>query len=178
MRHAFAVHRRHDIVRGLLGTIRIVPLLAALSSVRVPAAAAQQGCIQAHFDSTAVRLTGILRRHTYPGVPNFESVAKGDEAENGFYLHLDRGICAPATEEYEAARDVRLVQFDLDQAGYDRLRSRLGRRVTVEGSIFGAITGHHHAPVLMWLVRVHPWQLGAGARPTVHGRPQPAVTGP
>jgi hypothetical protein len=164
----------------MIRIVRLASLAAALALVsaalaRTDARAAQPGCIQARYDSDAVALTGVLRRKTYPGPPNYEDVRQGDEAETGYYLQLDRGVCAPATEFYSAAKDVRDVQLVLDRSGYDRLRPRLGTRVTVTGRIFGAHTGHHHAPVLVNLVGVHAWQLGIAPQPNVGGRPQAAI---
>ena len=44
---------------------------------------------------------------------------------------------------------VGLIQLVLDSTGYSRLRPSLGTSVTLTGRLFSAITGHHHAPVLM-----------------------------
>jgi len=45
------------------------------------------------YEPDVVMLQGVLRRHTFPGVPNYESVKAGDEPETGFYLHLARPVC-------------------------------------------------------------------------------------
>jgi hypothetical protein len=52
-------------------------------------------------------------------------------------------------ENLGSLKNVRLVQLVLDQAGYDLLRPSLGRKVSLQGSLFSAITGHHHADLLL-----------------------------
>ena len=102
-----------------------------------------------------VELRGTLQRETHPGPPNYESIAGGDAAETGFYLHLGRAICARSSrpdpdDASETEQDgVLLVQLVLDSAGYARLGPQVGRNVTLRGTIFSAHTGHHHAPLLL-----------------------------
>jgi hypothetical protein len=104
------------------------------------------------YEPDTVRVTGTLQRLTFPGRPNYESVAEGDEPEAGFYLLLATPICtkgdtiAPDAFPIAAADTVQLV---LDSAGYDRLRLSLGRNVTLSGTLFARHTGHHHAPLLL-----------------------------
>ena len=69
--------------------------------------------------NVTVTVTGTLERRTYPGPPNYESVAPGDLAETGFYLVLGRPICTTDDELAGPQSDVRLVQLVLDQASYD-----------------------------------------------------------
>ena len=112
------------------------------------------------YDPRVVALRGILRRHTFPGPPNYESAQAGDEAETGFYLHLARPVCTFGDEDdYEAypQQNVSLVQLNFgrvpggDSVGYARLRPVLGRRVAIVGTLYAAHTGHHHAPLIIWV---------------------------
>ena len=106
------------------------------------------GCLT--YAPDTVSLKGTLRRQTFPGPPNYESVKSGDAPETGFYLHLGRPVCTIGKDEVDvAARAVRFVQLVLDTTGYARLRPLLGRRVTLRGTLFHAISGHHHAPLLL-----------------------------
>jgi hypothetical protein len=122
------------------------------TSTSVPLSA--QGCLRYEPDTVAV--TGILTRVTFPGPPNYESIKDGDEPETGFYLRLEAPICTTASPDSAdnngALQDVRLVQLVLDQAAYAHLRPHLGRRITLHGSLFAAVTGHHHAPLLLQAV--------------------------
>lgn len=138
--------RRLDLARVVAATLS---LLAASSG---SADSRPDQCLP--YEPEIVSLAGTLRRQTFPGRPNYESVKKGDEAETGFYLHLDRPVCTtgagddPSWGHYRVD-GVTLVQLVLDAAGYDRLRPRLGHRVTLRGTLFAAFTAHHHAPLLL-----------------------------
>ena len=108
------------------------------------------------YGSDTVALSGVLERIVFPGRPNYESVATGDEPEAGFYLRLSRAICtvgdrnSPDAYPIAAADTVQLV---LDSAGYALLRPKLGTAVTLKGTLFARHTGHHHAPVLLDVLR-------------------------
>jgi hypothetical protein len=133
----------------------VATVLAAAAGHPLGAQGRAVACLR--YEPDTVVLTGILRRHTYPGPPNFESVRAGDAPETGYYLHLGHPVCASrqyasdAEVDAAAARhvDARLVQLVLDSAGYARLRPLLGQRVTLRGRVFSAFTGHHHAPLVM-----------------------------
>jgi Domain of unknown function (DUF4431) len=107
------------------------------------------------YEPDTVALTGTLSRRTEPGPLNYESVPAGDEPETYFYLDLARPVCTIGAADSEsangAATGVRQVQLVLKQAGYDRLRPYLRRHqvVMLRGTLFAAITGHHHAPLLL-----------------------------
>ncbi len=101
-------------------------------------------------------MSGVLRRLTFPGPPNYEDVRTGDEPETGFYLEPATPLCASggAEEAIGGPRaDVRLVQLVVDSAGYAALRPALGRAVDLRGTLFPSHTGHHHAPVLLDVVK-------------------------
>jgi len=111
------------------------------------------GCVGYAPDTVA--LTGTLERRTYPGPPNFKSVRHGDEAETGFYLVLPQGMCVSRHLDLvnEPAAGVRRIQLLLDQPGYERLRPHLTTVVTVRGKLSHSITGHHHATLLLQVIR-------------------------
>jgi hypothetical protein len=105
-----------------------------------------------HYEPDTSVISGRLHRRTFPGPPNFESIAAGDAAETGYYLDLAVPICVEsgdAARRAEQRRNVRRVQLVLDADGVRRLRPRLGRRVTLRGTVFSAESGHHHAPILL-----------------------------
>jgi len=108
-----------------------------------------QQCLS--YEPATVPLNGIIKRHTFPGPPNFESVAKGDQPEQVWVLHLSRPICVSAGSDFDAQSDVSDFQLVLveGQKQYDRYRSLLGKRVEVTGKLFQASTGHHHTKVLL-----------------------------
>jgi hypothetical protein len=106
------------------------------------------------YEPDVVRVSGTLARHTYYGAPGFGEDPKHDQKEVGFYLDLAAPVCmAPGSDDVDVARSgIRRVQLVLDEAGYARLRPLLGKRVTLRGTLFAAITGHHHTPVLLRVV--------------------------
>lgn len=103
------------------------------------------------YESETVAVTGRLHKETFPGRPNFESVAHGDEEETGFYLSLESPICTLGGSgdngvPYESVREIQLV---LSEKQYALLRPKLGTKVMLKGQLFSAHTGHHHTDVLM-----------------------------
>ena len=123
-------------------------LVATLTSVPPPVAG-RAACLR--YGPATTRITGTLARHMFYGAPGFGEDPKHDEQETGFYLDLPAPVCTLAgRDEYDRPLErVRRVQLVLNSAGYARLRPYLGKRVTLRGTLFGASTGHHHAPILL-----------------------------
>lgn len=125
---------------------RIIPaLLAGLVFTQGASAAA---CLA--YEPQSVALKGKLHRQTFPGAPNFESVAQGDQAETGFYLTLPAPVCTiSGGDDQEAFAAVREVQLVLDKQQYAELRPQLGKTVSLHGKLFARFSGHHHADILL-----------------------------
>ena len=122
-------------------------LFAALTRALPPLAA--PGCLP--YGPERVSITGTLARHMFYGAPGFGEDPQHDHKETGFYLELATPICTLAGGDYydKPLDGIRRVQLVLDADGYARLRPLLGRRVALRGTLFGAITAHHHTPVLL-----------------------------
>ena len=103
------------------------------------------------YEPATVSLNGIIKRHIFPGPPNFESVKKGDQPEQVWVLHLSSPICVSASSDFDAQSNVSDFQLVLPegQKQYDRYRSLVGKRVEVTGALFQASTGHHHTKALL-----------------------------
>jgi hypothetical protein len=102
------------------------------------------------YEPTTVNLVGQLRSATFPGPPNYVSIAKGDYPESVFILTLDQAICVsgdPASslnsESHSGLTEIQLV------VSRDKVRSLLGKRIRASGTLAGAHTGHHRTPVLL-----------------------------
>ena len=110
---------------------------------------AAEPCLR--YEPDTVRVAGTLARHTYYGEPGFGEDPKHDHKETGFYLDLEVPICmAQGGDDIDVAKTgIRRIQLVLDSAGYATLRPFLGKRITLRGTMFGAITGHHYTPVLL-----------------------------
>ncbi|MCA9639176.1 MAG: DUF4431 domain-containing protein, partial [Myxococcales bacterium] len=96
-------------------------------------------------------LVGTLIARTYPGPPNYESVATGDSSEQAYILVLEAPVCvAPDptsdlnSKGASGALEIQVASLHL------RFSTMVGQRIAVSGSLFAAHTGHHRTPVLMW----------------------------
>jgi len=108
-----------------------------------------QACL--NYEPDVVTLTGIIRTRSFPGPPNFESVAKGDERENVWVLRLRKPICVTPKGDTDGETKVIELQIVLPR-GVEQAEEYSpfeDRRVTVTGTLFRAETGHHHAKVLI-----------------------------
>ena len=133
---------------------RMTSILLILFMTIGPQSVAQT-CVK--YEPDKISLTGIIKQHTFAGAPNYESVAKGDQPERVWVLHLARPICVTARgdrEEENNVSDVQLVFTDAEK-DYRRYRSFLNRRVIADGTLFHAQTGHHHTRVLLTVDRIH-----------------------
>ena len=117
-------------------------------------AAAQGDCLS--YEPTEVRLTGTISRKTFPGLPNYKSIRKGDKPETYWVLHLAKPICTTASADNDTESGVMNLQLILTGKQYALYKKFVGRkmRVTVRGKLSHAITGHHHTPVLMQVVNI------------------------
>ena len=108
---------------------------------------ASQKCVS--YEPDAVVLKGTIRQHTFAGPPNYESVAKGDQAERVWVLHLAEPICVSASADWEQETGVSDLQLVFANGRRQYGKSLLGRNVAVNGTLFRAHTGHHHTKVLL-----------------------------
>lgn len=113
------------------------------------ATSASAHCLR--YEPETVSITGKLHRQTFPGPPNYESVAGGDAPETGFYLTLDTAICtvADAAHDQAAFASVKEIQLVLNDKLYKKLRPKLGTSIRLRGQLFAGFTGHHHTDVLL-----------------------------
>ena len=105
-----------------------------------------QECVS--YEPDTVALTGTILRHTFPGPPNYESVAKGDQPERVWVLHLAAPMCVSASSDWEKETGVSQVQLVITD-DFSQYRKFLGRKVVVSGTLYRAHTGHHHTKVLL-----------------------------
>lgn len=103
---------------------------------------------QLTYGSEKTTLTGRLISRTFYGPPNFGETPKIDARERQTILILDSAvdvIAASHNPTEETERRVTEVSLVLDKP----VGHLIGRRVTVNGPLFHAHTGHHHTKVLM-----------------------------
>ena len=104
---------------------------------------------------------GTLTFHIFAGPPNYESVSHGDTPEPAYILKLDAPICVTGDDDTDPKTAIEQIQIWRPSDAGDRerlerdLRRLVGQRVRAEGKKpFGAITGHHHAPLLLPATRI------------------------
>lgn len=136
------------------------PLIVAVVCVLVGMAHAGAACLDVR-QSQPLTFKGSLSRPVFPGPPNYEDVKKGDKPERAYIIKLDAPICATGDEFLDSSQTFDTVQLLVDDSTNDSralnasLTQLIGKRVEVTGkSGFGAQTGHHHAPLLVTLVKI------------------------
>jgi hypothetical protein len=127
--------------------------------ISTPGLAAAQ-CLE--YEPKVVSLSGVMVRETYPGRPNYESVAKGDEPEIIWVLKLKKAICVTESKtdlginsEEDGVKEIHLV---LNGKQYKQYRNLLRQKVTVTGTLFHAHTGHHHKTLLLTTNEIRKWR--------------------
>lgn|GEM_PF-2479394 len=157
-------------------------LLAAsqTASGQLGGEAAASGCIDVSGAQARVSATGLLVRRTFPGPPNYASIAEGDEEERTFILELPETACIEDGNEFADPRErVATVHVSArDAALMKALGTAAGRRVTVSGAGFAAHTGHHHAPlvVLADIIAMHGAVAGRAGAAAAAGTDLVAIT--
>jgi hypothetical protein len=131
--------------------------LAAIILLTISSSATAGQCLTYQGDVT---LRGILSKHTFPEQPNYESIAKGDAAATYFFISPRRPLCVASGDQNNnelAESRVKSVQlvFAPGEIAYKSLRPHLGKKVECKGSLYHAISGHHHTSVLLWHARCH-----------------------
>lgn len=108
---------------------------------------AKAGCLKY---SDRVTLNGRIDWKTFPGQPNYESVARGDWPERVAILVLDRPFCVDADLSSDglngAVSEVREVQIVTTGT---KLPEKSEKHFAFTGFLFMAHTGHHHTTVLI-----------------------------
>jgi Domain of unknown function (DUF4431) len=123
-------------------------------------AAANAACLDLK-QTSSFSFEGTLSYGIFAGPPNYEDVRKGDTPEPTYIVKLDAPICATGDEFLNAEKPFDRIQvYPADSGAAGTFLSRdlrrfVGKRVVVEGnSPFGAHTGHHHAPLLLPIIKI------------------------
>lgn len=92
-----------------------------------------------------VTLTGYVGTVTFPGQPNYEDVRHGDAKETVQVLFIGEPICTNGDDISDSVTAIAALQL---ACGKD-FTKRAGSPVTIAGTLYGAISGHHHTAVLL-----------------------------
>lgn len=146
-----------DIMR--IKSLAVSLVVAALSFTALQAEAAEK----LSYEPKVVSLTGTIVPETFPGPPNYSSVAEGDKAEEYWILHLKKAIEVQADKGSdsfnEAEQNVTRIQLIMSDSGkyktpeakYKAWKPLIKKGVIVvaTGTLSHSNNGHHHTKVLM-----------------------------
>jgi hypothetical protein len=91
-----------------------------------------------------------LVRRSFPGPPNYESIAQGDERERVWILRLGKPICVEVADHFDVHEEGQTqVQLVLEPEQYTKFRKLIGKKVTATGTLVHSFTGHHHRRLLL-----------------------------
>ena len=110
------------------------------------------GCLS--YSDPSVVLKGTAFSRIYFGPPGYGETPAQDAREPALLLLLDAPICVKASSHAEldnnsVETNVILVQLAAVHVSPEALWKAEGRRVSVRGSLYHALTGHHRTAVLM-----------------------------
>ncbi len=106
-----------------------------------------------YFEPKEVTLEGAIVSLKFPGPPNYESIKNGDRDETGPYLLLNNPIDIELSSNIEIGNDeptknVKLIQLVV--LNHDDWKNvTQGNHVRISGTLSSALTGHHHARILL-----------------------------
>lgn len=94
---------------------------------------------------------GKLTLQTFPGPPNFESIASGDRPIEALILELPEPICASDGGEFadpsETFDTIHVVSSD--DATRQQLSAMVGQNIRLSGEAFAAHNSNHYAPLVL-----------------------------
>ncbi|HSB27579.1 MAG TPA: DUF4431 domain-containing protein, partial [Pyrinomonadaceae bacterium] len=142
-----------DVHRICFNKLAGVLLLAVFSAHVYEASCSAQGKRRVlNYEPVNVTLTGVLVSKTYYGPPNYGENPKTDTKESQYILILDSPVDVVGDQKdvmYKPERGVKRVTLVVHDFKAHPVKSLLGRRVEVNGTLFHAHTGHHHTSVLI-----------------------------
>jgi hypothetical protein len=138
-------------------SVRLAVLLATLASCSPSSTepGRSEACLDLTIGQPEATFSGKLTVQLFAGPPNYQSIANGDAEEDAFILELPTRACASDGEFIDASTSFDRVQISAEDASIlNVLRSAVRRNVTVRGEAFGAHTGHHHAPLVLFVQEI------------------------
>jgi hypothetical protein len=101
------------------------------------------------FGESQVTLSGMVFSRIYFGPPGYGMAPEHDARERAVLLLLDAPVCVEKNSDSSSERDVIVIQLAAVHVPVSLIAKAQGHHVTVRGSLFHAISGHHRTPVLM-----------------------------
>jgi|SRR5580704_17561300 hypothetical protein len=133
---------------------QIVMVLTCTAALAMPACARAGTCLK--YEPTRVVLSGTISTKLAYGPPGYGEDPAHDARERYLNLTLDNPICvdsgvSPNDDSERNERSLQMVFFD-DHSFQSKW---MGQHVAVTGTLFHAISGHHHTKVLIIVNETH-----------------------
>ena len=104
---------------------------------------------QFQYEPERVTLKGKIISRTFFGPPGYGEDPKTDSKEQQYLVVLDNPIDVIGNSDNQTERSVKQITLVVHDFKANPVRPLLGKKAIVEGTLFHAITGHHHTRVLV-----------------------------
>jgi hypothetical protein len=143
--------------KRLIGLFTLVGLSLVAGCGHVQTAATSHAVL--YYEPEIVRITGVIRRETQPGPPNWESIENGDRPVTFWILNADKKYSVRNKEPVqEPDPEIRgnidvdgISEFQLVLRGemYDNYSHMLNQKVVATGTLYHKHTGWHFKTILL-----------------------------
>jgi len=107
------------------------------------------------YEPAISTISGMVRLEKFYGRPGFGETPKIDEPEDSWILYPEKPINMNQSSDIESNNGkIGVTKIHLTETKRFDLASYSGKVLRVSGTLWGAITGHHHASVLMTVQKV------------------------
>jgi Domain of unknown function (DUF4431) len=106
------------------------------------------------YEPSVSTVTGILTLERFWGPPGYGEDTTTDKIETEYILALEKPITVVADDSSGNFEESRSGILNLEIVTGVSLDHFLGKRVSMTGGLFGAVTGHHHTDVLMTMIKI------------------------
>lgn len=141
-------------MRKIISLCLLVTTLVLLCSCSVSTKEDQEY----YFEPNVSTVEGTLITRMYYGQPGYGEDPKNDAKEYPYILQLDKPINVKAQEGdimNSDTFDVKEIQVvPIGEEDLKSIKKYLDKRIKIEGTLFSALTGHHHTEVLIEVKRI------------------------
>jgi hypothetical protein len=111
----------------------------------IGASTASAECLTANQDGQLA--DGVLSLGTFEDA--------NDRPEKAYILTLPAPTCLSGSDDMDKVSSADTIHiYSSDEAIAQSLKQLVGKKIKVKGSPFGAITAHHHAPIVMEITEI------------------------
>lgn len=119
-----------------------------------------------HYEPEQVELSGTLIEKSFYGPPGYGEDPEHDSKEPAYVILLpEPATVVPAAGDATNERHDEVSEVQVVNGKQLPLRPLLNKKVTLRGTLFSAITGHHHTDVLINLEEIKAPSAGGPTHP-------------